>query len=72
MYHLEKYYNTADKGLFVGTNGTTGTFDLTKFATDQPDLILTNGMAHKYVPSIGEKAKIVLNRKSRNIQSQTR
>ena len=38
-----------------------GTFDLTKFATDQPDLVLTNGMAHKYVPSIGEKAKIVLN-----------
>jgi nitrite reductase (NO-forming) len=54
-------FNTADKGLFVGTNGTTGTFDLTKFATDQPDLVLTNGMAHKYVPSIGEKAKIVLN-----------
>ena len=55
-------YNTADKGLFVGTKNVTGTFDLTKFATDQPDLVLTNGMAHKYVPSIGEKAKIVLNK----------
>jgi nitrite reductase (NO-forming) len=55
-------FNTADKGLFVGSNGTTGTFDLTKFATDQPDLILTNGMAHKYVPSIGETAKIILNK----------
>ena len=54
-------FNTADKGLFVGTNGTTGTFDLTKFATEQPDLILTNGMAHKYVPGIGETSKIVLN-----------
>ncbi|MGZ5510545.1 MAG: plastocyanin/azurin family copper-binding protein [Nitrososphaeraceae archaeon] len=54
-------FNTADKGLFVGTNGTTGTFDLTKFATDQPDLVLTNGMAHKYAPGIGEKVKIVLN-----------
>src|SRR5215204_3168217 len=54
-------YNTADKGLFVGTNGTTGTFDLTKFATQMPDLILTNGMAHKYVPGIGETSKIVLN-----------
>jgi nitrite reductase (NO-forming) len=54
-------YNTADKGLFVGTNGTVGTFDLTKFATQQPDLIMTNGMAHKYVPGIGETAKIVLN-----------
>ena len=58
----EKYSNTADKGLFVGTNGTTGTFDLTKFATEyQPDLVLTNGMAHKYAPGIGEKVKIVLN-----------
>jgi nitrite reductase (NO-forming) len=54
-------FNTADKGLFVGTNGTTGTFDLTKFATQQPDLILTNGMAHKYAPGIGETSKIVLN-----------
>jgi nitrite reductase (NO-forming) len=54
-------FNTADKGLFVGTNGTTGTFDLTKFATQMPDLILTNGMAHKYVPGIGETSKIVLN-----------
>ena len=42
-------YNTADKGLFVGTKGVVGTFDLTKFATQQPDLIMTNGMAHKYV-----------------------
>jgi plastocyanin len=54
-------FNTADKGLFVGTNGTTGTFDLTKFATEQPDLILTNGMAHKYAPGVGETSKIVLN-----------
>src|SRR5829696_9002578 len=54
-------FNTADKGLFVGTGGKTGTFDLMKFASDHPDLILTNGMAHKYVPGIGEKTKIVLN-----------
>jgi nitrite reductase (NO-forming) len=53
-------YNTADEGLFVGANGT-GSFDITKFATEQPDLIMTNGMAHKYVPSVGEKAKIELN-----------
>lgn len=54
-------FNTADKGLFVGTDGKTGSFDLTKFASDQPDLVLTNGMAHKYAPGIGEKTKIVLN-----------
>jgi nitrite reductase (NO-forming) len=54
-------FNTADKGLFVGSEGKTGTFDLTKFASDQPDLVLTNGMAHKYAPGVGETAKIVLN-----------
>jgi len=55
-------YNSGDQGLFKGANGTVGTFDITKFATDQPDLILTNGMAHKYVPGIGEKVKIELNK----------
>ncbi|HLN35151.1 MAG TPA: plastocyanin/azurin family copper-binding protein [Nitrososphaeraceae archaeon] len=54
-------YNSADQGLFKGTGGKVGTFDIGKFATEQPDLILTNGMAHKYVPKIGESAKIVLN-----------
>jgi len=55
-------YNSGDQGLFKGANGTVGTFDITKFATDQPDLILTNGMAHKYVPGIGEKVKLELNK----------
>jgi nitrite reductase (NO-forming) len=54
-------YNSADKGLFKGTNGTVGSFDIAKFASEQPDLILTNGMAFKYVPSIGVTAKIPLN-----------
>ncbi|MGB6532182.1 MAG: nitrite reductase [Candidatus Nitrosopolaris sp.] len=31
-----------------------GEFDFTKFYNDQPDLILTNGMAFKYVPDIGD------------------
>ncbi|MEO9363934.1 MAG: multicopper oxidase domain-containing protein [Nitrososphaera sp.] len=54
-------YNSADKGLFVGSNGTAGSFDITKFATQQPDLILTNGMAHKYVPAVGSAVKLQLN-----------
>ncbi|HEX7033164.1 MAG TPA: multicopper oxidase domain-containing protein [Nitrososphaera sp.] len=54
-------YNSADKGPFVGTNGTAGSFDIGKFLAQDPDLILTNGMAHKYVPSIGEQAKLELN-----------
>lgn len=54
-------FNTLDKGLFKGANGT-GSFDITKFANDQPDLILTNGMAHKYVPSIGKVVKLDINK----------
>jgi nitrite reductase (NO-forming) len=38
-----------------------GTFDLQKFLNNNASLILTNGMAHKYVPSIGEEVKVVLN-----------
>jgi nitrite reductase (NO-forming) len=56
-------YNSEDGGLFVGdaTPDTPGSFDLGKFATDMPDLILTNGMAHKYVPAIGAAAVLPLN-----------
>jgi nitrite reductase (NO-forming) len=54
-------YNAADNGVFNGTNGTTGTFDVNKFIEEDNDLVLTNGMAHKYVPAVGEQAKLVLN-----------
>lgn len=54
-------YNSADKGPFVGTNGTVGAFDIGKLWNDTPDLVLTNGMAHKYVPSVGVTSKIPLN-----------
>jgi len=53
-------FNTASEGLFKGANKT-GSFDIGKFVNDQPDLMLTNGMAFKYVPSIGKIAKIPLN-----------
>lgn len=39
----------------------TGGFDFNKFMAKNPDLVLTNGMAHKYVPEIGGVAKIPLN-----------
>jgi nitrite reductase (NO-forming) len=58
---FSELYNTADQGPFKGANST-GTFDLVKFITDQPDLVMTNGMAHKYVPSIGTIAKLELNK----------
>jgi nitrite reductase (NO-forming) len=54
-------YNNADKGLFVGSENKTGSFDITKFATDQADLHLTNGMAFKYVPAIGKASVLKLN-----------
>jgi nitrite reductase (NO-forming) len=91
-------YNTADKGLFLGTgdnsnaisnsNATTnttshrlsttttatggipqlpteiGSFDMSKFIANKPDLILTNGMAYKYMPFIGTETKMILNEDS--------
>jgi nitrite reductase (NO-forming) len=41
-------YNTKDGGPFVGSNGTTGSFDIGKLWNDSPDLILTNGEAFRY------------------------
>lgn len=58
---FSELYNTADQGPFKGANGT-GSFDLVKFISDQPDLVMTNGMAHKYVPSVGTIAKLDLNK----------
>jgi hypothetical protein len=58
---FSEIYNNADKGLFKGTNGTIGSFDLGKFLEAKPDLILTNGMAYKYIPWIGLVSRIPLN-----------
>jgi hypothetical protein len=87
-------YNTADKGLFLGTGGNSntisdsnattdssdtlsttttatggipllpteiGSFDMSKFIANKPDLILTNDMAYKHVSFIGTKTKMILN-----------
>ena len=54
-------YNTNDPGLFHPVNKT-GSFDIGKFASRQPDLELTNGMAFKYVPAIGQVVKLELNK----------
>jgi nitrite reductase (NO-forming) len=53
-------YSTNVQGLFTAANGT-GTLDLNKFLNENPDIIMTNGMAHKYVPAIGAISKIDLN-----------
>ncbi|HEX2014105.1 MAG TPA: multicopper oxidase domain-containing protein, partial [Nitrososphaera sp.] len=53
-------YSSNVGGLFERANGT-GTLDLEKFLAGNPDLVLTNGMSFKYVPSIGEQSKIDLN-----------
>ena len=54
-------YNTQDQGLFKAVNGT-GSFDIAKFVADNSDLELTNGMAFKYVPAIGQVVKLELNK----------
>lgn len=38
-----------------------GSFDANKFIARKPDLILTNGMAFKFIPRIGTNTKIQLN-----------
>src|SRR5918996_1374600 len=53
-------YSNNIQGLFMPANGT-GTLDLNKFLARNPDLVLTNGMAHKYVPEVGAISKIPLN-----------
>jgi nitrite reductase (NO-forming) len=53
-------YSTNVEGVFTAANGT-GKFDVGQFLGGNPDLVLTNGMAHKYVPAIGAVAQIPLN-----------
>lgn len=38
-----------------------GSFDMSKFIANKPDLILTNGMAYKHMPFIGTETKMILN-----------
>jgi nitrite reductase (NO-forming) len=58
---FSEIFNSADNGIFKGTSGKIGSFDFNKFLDNKPDLILTNGMAYKYIPFFGDKAKIQLN-----------
>ena len=53
-------YSNNVQGVFMPANGT-GTLDLNKFLAGNPDIVMTNGMAHKYVPEIGAFSKIPLN-----------
>jgi nitrite reductase (NO-forming) len=55
----EIYSNNVD-GVFTSANGT-GKWDVAQFLTGNPDIVMTNGMAHKYVPGVGAIAKIPLN-----------
>lgn len=57
---FSEIYNAADPGVFNEVNGT-GSFDIAKFLNQNPDLILTNGMSFKYVPSVGAVSQLELN-----------
>jgi nitrite reductase (NO-forming) len=54
-------YNSKDAGLFAGSAGEIGSFDMEKFTDNRPDLVLTNGMAYRYMPYLGTDAKVILN-----------
>lgn len=57
-------YNNADEGFFKGSKEI-GSFDFNKFLSNKPDLILTNGMAYKYMPRLsGQFSSIILNEES--------
>jgi nitrite reductase (NO-forming) len=58
---FSELYNSADNGLFRGTDGKIGSFSLDKFISNKPDLILTNGMAYRYIPFFGGQTKLLLN-----------
>jgi nitrite reductase (NO-forming) len=64
----EIYSNNVD-GVFTPANGT-GNFDIAQFLTGDPDIVMTNGMAHKYVPAIGAHVQIELNPEAEVFQVQ--
>ncbi|HEY9406945.1 MAG TPA: multicopper oxidase domain-containing protein [Nitrososphaera sp.] len=53
-------YSSNVDGVFTPANGT-GNFDIAQFLSGNPDIVMTNGMAHKYVPAIGAHVQIELN-----------
>lgn len=68
----EIYSTGINSGLFTNTPNISvtaasvkkeiGSFDMNKFLANKPDLILTNGMAYKYMPFFGTISKILLNK----------
>ena len=72
MVFGEIYSTGIDSGLFTNTSNMSATtasvnkeissFDMNKFLANKPDLILTNGMAYKYMPFFGTISKILLNK----------
>jgi nitrite reductase (NO-forming) len=71
MVFGEIYSTGIDSGVFTNTSKMSataasakkeiGSFDMNKFLANKPDLILTNGMAYKYIPFFGTISKILLN-----------
>ena len=72
MVFGEIYSTGINSGLFSNTSNMSataasvkkeiGSFDTNKFVANKPDLILTNGMAYKYMPFLGTISKILLNK----------
>lgn len=51
----------SNQSTLEGNDQLPGSFDMSKFIDKKPDLVLTNGMAFKYIPWIGTQARIILN-----------
>jgi hypothetical protein len=50
---FSELYSAAEKGPFIGASEV-GSFDIVKFLTEMLDLVLTNGVARRYMPPIGQ------------------
>jgi nitrite reductase (NO-forming) len=53
-------YSSTGSGPFSAGGGV-GSFNLEKFVANRPDLVLTNGMAYRYIPHFGSASTIQLN-----------
>jgi nitrite reductase (NO-forming) len=65
---FSEIYNSRDDGVFIGSGDHIGSFDLEKFIANRPDLILTNGMAYRYISHFGTAATASLNKDAESFE----
>lgn len=55
-------------GPFARATEEIGSFDLDKFVENRPDLVLTNGMAYRYISHFGSASTMELNRSAEQFE----